>query len=175
MSKKKKWIIGILISLVIVAVAAAASFIVVRHRGELSWNKQARSAQTWEQKGGQQWGGKDNQPWRQIPRREMPGQAYYGMPHRPFGVFFPLGLIFGALFYLGLLTLVVLGVITLARNLRRPGQSTTLTGAAASSASALVSGTDASQVPVHNCQSCSRPVREDWSYCPYCGAAQSTQ
>jgi hypothetical protein len=116
---------------------------------------------------------KDKHPWSQIPRRGMPGQPYYGMPHRRFGGFFPLGLIFGSLFYLGLLTLVVLGVITLARNLRRPAQPAVLAGAGVSPASTLVSGAEASQAPVHNCPSCSRTVQEGWSYCPYCGATQS--
>jgi hypothetical protein len=175
MSKKMKWFVGILIGLVVVAVLMTAGFMAFDRWGRPRLEKQGRSAQTWEQKGDQKWEGKDNHPWNQIPRREMLAQPYYRTPHSRFGGFFPLGLIFGSLFYLGVLTLMVLGVIALIRHLRRPIQPAVLAGAAAASPeSTLVSEADASQAFIHSCSNCSRSVQEDWSHCPYCGTVQKT-
>ena len=73
-----------------------------------------------------------------------------------FGPFGGLGLLFMWLFPLGLLTLLVLGIIWLFRQVSSPA------GPAAAPP----------QVPAgRTCPNCGRPTQADWRVCPYCGQA----
>ncbi len=65
----------------------------------------------------------------------------------PFGWF---GMIFTWLFFIGFVTLTVLGVAWLVRT---------------------VGGGVNPAAPGHTCSSCGRGVQADWRNCPYCGAS----
>ena len=156
-----KWILGIVISLVVVVALAAIGFLVMSRWGGAGWMMDGRAGQFWD-------GGRAL-PWRGLPGREMPIHPNWRVPVLWFGGFSPLRMIAGGLIWLGLLALIVLGVLTLVRGLIRPPQPAivSVTETSPASASAPVSG----QVPSQACPNCQRPVQDDWNHCPYCGYA----
>ena len=77
-----------------------------------------------------------------------------------FGGRIPFAGIFGGLFCLGFLTLVVLGIVWLVRSRRNPKP----VEAAVVVAPAVVA--------VHPCKKCGQPVQEGWNNCPNCGKKQ---
>jgi hypothetical protein len=78
-----------------------------------------------------------------------------------FGRMMPFGGLFGGLISLGILVLIVLAIIWLAGNLRRPA---VLAAAPVAPVNPAVPA-----VPTHPCQKCGEPVQEDWKFCPHCG------
>jgi hypothetical protein len=109
MSKALKWILGILVVLVVAAVVVGVGFLAVSRWGGARWMMNARAFEPYE-------GGRV-QPWKDAPQYQMPMHPYWGMPMMGrgrfplgrFGGFFPLGLIFGALFWGAVVFFVVLG------------------------------------------------------------------
>jgi hypothetical protein len=131
MKKVWKWIIGIVIVLVILAAVAGA---VLMFRSHLLANVY------WGEPG---------------VRTRFPGMMPYAhgewggriFPMHSVGMM-PFGGLFGGLFSLGLLTLVVLGIVWLVRKL-------------------TVSNTPPTPVPT--CSHCGQPVQANWVACPHCG------
>ena len=141
-SRTAKWIIGILLSLVVLAVVVLGGLWL------LNWFGQGYGMM----------GPRGMMPF--FDGRQMP---FDGMrPYRgifPFGGFRILGLLAGGLACLGFLVLLVAGVIALARGTGRPSQpAVTPTSIAPQSPAAT-----------ETCPNCGRPVQADWSHCPYCG------
>lgn len=100
------------------------------------------------------YGGRAFQLWeggRVMPWHWMPMHPARGIPLGRFGAFFPWSPIFGGLIWLGVLVLVVMGALALARAIGRPDQPASAAVQAAS------------------CPNCGRPVQADWRLCPYCG------
>jgi hypothetical protein len=144
-----KWILGILIGLVLLAVVVAAGYFIFTQ-----WNV----------------AGVMMRPRVALPfegRRGVPLEPFRMMPYQRFGGFFPLRLIGSGLFCLGFLALIVLGAVALVRVLRQPRVAAVTPAPAA----APIQMPEAAQNPVatRNCSNCGKPVQEDWSHCPYCG------
>jgi hypothetical protein len=78
-----------------------------------------------------------------------------------FGRMMPFGGLFGGLVSLGILVLIVLAIIWLAGNLRRPA---VLAAAPVAPVNPVVPA-----VAAHPCEKCGEPVQEDWKFCPHCG------
>jgi uncharacterized membrane protein len=124
MSKTMKWILGIFIGLVVVAVVVGAGAMVFGRWGRQAYLGMGPNAQTWQQK--QVKPGNENEPGNlpsnQNPNWRMPMQRFNRMPYMLHCGFFPLGMIFGALFSLGILTLIVLSIIALLKYIIQPRQ-----------------------------------------------------
>jgi hypothetical protein len=139
MKKVWKWVIGIVVGLVIVAALVGAAFLV---RSHFVVNQVARleapglRIQRPEMMpfGHGEWGGRG---W----AMHSPGMMAYGRR-------MPFGGLFGGLFSLGLLALVVLGIIWLVRRLT----------ASKTPPAALLT-----------CRHCGKPILADWIACPNCG------
>ena len=166
MKTTTKWILGIVISLVILAALMAIGFLVISRWSGATWIIDGRASQLWDGGRAMPWRA---MPWRGIPGREMPMHPNWRSPTHWFGGFFPLRMLAGGLIWLGILALIVLGVLTLVRGLRRPQQAAIFSVPATSptSASAPVSA----QAPSNACPNCQRPVQGGWNHCPYCGSA----
>ncbi len=179
MSNVLKWILGILVVLVVVAVVVGVGFLVVSHWGASNWMMGARSFQPYDD-------GRVR-PWKDTPQFEMPMHPGWdtpfdrrgGFPLLRFGGFFPLGMIFGTLCWAGLVFFAVLGVISLIRG-RKNGKVQTAGDAYAAAAPAVpvtpkappavVGKVDETPEQVTaNCSNCGHEVQEEWSHCPYCG------
>jgi hypothetical protein len=81
-----------------------------------------------------------------------------------FGFFFPLGMIFGGLFWLAVIFLSVYGLISLFRGGRTPRQDVP-----SATPTARPAVETSSQAAALTCANCGRSIQEDWSHCPYCG------
>jgi hypothetical protein len=185
-SKALKWILGILGVLIVVAVVVGVGFLAVSHWGGTRWMMSARSFEPYE-------GGRVN-PWRNSPQFEMPMHPNWGMPMAPgtaghrgrfplgrFGGFFPLGLIFGALFWGAVVFFVVLGVIYLFRGRNKPqaqsvgsGYVAAATAVPATPQAPIVEETvstpaEAPAQEAATCPNCGQAVQAEWSHCPHCG------
>ncbi|MBE3040051.1 MAG: zinc ribbon domain-containing protein [Chloroflexi bacterium] len=140
MKKGWKWIIGIVLGLVILAVLMSVGFMV--RRNFHVYRAEALDSRGFSERGPgmMPYGGFGS-------HMRGPGMMGYGL--MPFGGFF------GGLFSLGFLALVVLGIIWLVRSLRTPKP---VEGSAAMAAAV-----------VNPCKKCGRPIQDDWKICPYCG------
>jgi hypothetical protein len=139
-----KWVIGIVIGLVVLAMIVGAAFLV---RAYLPLH--VVSAQAIPSTG---------QAPRQFDERGF-GMRGFGMPGpgmRTFGGhgfgmmgrgMLPFGGFFSGLFSLGFLALLVLGIVWLVRSLRTPKPVEA----------------------VQPCGNCGKPVQAEWRNCPYCG------
>lgn len=182
-----KWILGIVIGLLVVAVLVAAGIFFFSRWTYPAWSMESRMEQRFEgrqlpprQVNPPQGAPRQNNPPRADPRGEipyyhhmqpyhMPMYPYGGFDRRPFTRFFPLGLIFGSLLWLCFLALAIYGGIALVRNLRSPRQASETPAPAVA---APLEVEEAQPIPaMHACPSCERLVQEDWSHCPYCGAS----
>lgn len=151
MSKVAKWIFGILIGLLIVAVIGGVVYLAVSRWGSVHWMMDARSFRSWD----------DN---RDLPRFNMPMHPGSWFDYRWFTGFSLLRMLFGGLFWIGLITLSVIGVVSLLQ--RRKG---TQQPASAAAPAAQMPAPEASPVQPRTCANCTRTVQDDWSHCPYCG------
>jgi len=140
MKKVWKWIIGIVVGLVILAVLMGVGFMV--RSNCYVYRAEALDLRGFSERGPgmMPYGGFGSQ-------LRGPGMMGHGL--MPFGGFF------GGLFSLGFLALVVLGIIWLVRSLCTPKP---VEGSAAMPAAV-----------VNPCKKCGRPIQEDWKICPYCG------
>jgi hypothetical protein len=151
MKKTWKWIIGIVVGLIVLALIAGAVLMVLgRFQG---YRAEARN------------GVREPGEYALGPGR-MPFGGYGGHM-QGFGMMrsgmmrsgmMPFGGIFGGLFSLGVLTLIVLGIVWLVKSLRSPRPVEAVPAAPV--------------VMVHPCPKCGRPVQEDWNNCPSCGKKQ---
>ncbi len=131
MKTTTKWILVIVIGLVVVVALVAFGLLVVNRWGGAGWMMGGRAEQFWD-------GGR-TMPWGGLPGREMPMHPFWRVPIDRFGGYYPLRMIAGSLIWLGLLTLIVLGVISLVRGLTRPQQPANVSGSAASAPAVSVS------------------------------------
>jgi len=168
MSKTWKWIIGILIALVVLAVFVAVPFGMHQFAG--------RYARQFQEEGNQQGlndnvgpggqGGEYNSGTCLMRRGQGdfdefgPGMMRrgYGYPGGMMGGgfgFFHFGGLFMGLIGLAVLGLAVYGVVALFN--RRPAP--------------VVVPAPVSPVSTHTCANCGKPAQDEWKTCPYCGTS----
>ena len=163
-----KWIIGIVIVLVVLAVVVGGAFLLRSHM------MNAAGAVTRLNRPGTQLPGNQQPPAgnngngvRRFPGMMPFGNGGWGMRGMQaggfgmmgFGRMMPFGGFFGGLVSLGFLALIVLAIIWLVRNLRKPTAPV-----------AVVAGSPVvAAVATHPCQKCGEPVQEVWKFCPNCG------
>lgn len=174
MKKVWKWVIGVVVVLVILAVLVGGAFLlrshminvigvarVTRPGTQVPGNRQLPAPNNGTN-------GNNGNGIRRLPGM-MPfgngrwgGRGMYmgGAGMLGFGRMMPFGGLFGGLVLLGILALIVLAIIWLVRNLRKP-----IATAPVVAAGSLV----ITAVATHSCQKCSEPVQEDWKFCPHCG------
>ncbi len=163
-----KWIIGVAIVLVVLALVVGGVFLL---RSQFAATQRVvqllpRNNQT---------------PNNQNPNGTPPyyrGGPYTGpgfvMPYgrrgfpmmggRGFG-FFPWVGIIGFLFFAALVVLVVLLIVWLVRRNNRQAAMAAPMAATAVPPAAPATGT-------HACKNCGQPVQDNWKHCPYCGTEQ---
>jgi hypothetical protein len=143
-----KWVIGVVVGLVVLAVVIGAGFLVwsnmhVYHGvGQLNRGFEQRGP------GMMPYGGFGYQ-------LRGPGMMGYGL--------FPFGGLFGGLLMLGFLVLVILGIIWLVGRIRMSSP------AASSSATPTTTSEPMTSAVLAPCKKCGRSLQADWSVCPYCG------
>jgi hypothetical protein len=152
MSKTWKWIIGILIGLLVLAVIIAVPF----GMHQLAVNNGAQFSASGFERGfdrdhgpGMMGRGADNYYWHHGMMNQNPGFA--GPMAYGFG-FFAFG-IFRLIIPLAVLGLAIYGVIALFK--RRPASTVPAEAVPAA--------------PTHSCANCGKPAMDDWKNCPYCG------
>jgi len=142
-----KWIVGILATLLVLAILAGGAYLIYNRWFGDGDPIVARSFHAWED-------------GRSMPWRSMHPDTRLGFGNM--WVFSPLRLIFGGLVNLGLIALVVLGVVYLVRGLGRPaGPVAPAPAAQPAPAAAPAAGLV--------CPDCAQPLQADWKHCPNCG------
>jgi hypothetical protein len=140
MKKVWKWIIGIVLGLVILAILVGIGFMLF---GNFHFYRMAMQ-------------NSNNLP--QGYRNMMPSRGFgMRMPMMGFGMM-PFGGFFGSLLWLGFLVLAVLGIIELVKHLRTPKLAP----------GAVVQPATMPAVAVPVCKKCGKPIQSDWKVCPYC-------
>jgi hypothetical protein len=160
MKKVWKWILGILVGLVVIAVVLGAGYLVARRVAPAMWMRENRLLQRSEtlpalprQKAPGQ--NMPEQNWsRNFGRNDMPMQYYGRMGLRPFGGLLFFGRLVGGVFKLAILGLVIFLAVTLALRQKPVKQPV-----AASPA----------QAAMLSCPNCGHAVQADWKHCPNCG------
>ena len=141
-----KWIIGIVVGLIVMALLSGA---VIMVRGNFSVHKIiAVRVPGWPSQENDQRGFRG--PEDMMPGFGMRGYGMGGPGMMGYGRMEPLGGIFMGLISLGFLALLALGIVWLVRSLRTPKQAV-------------------AAVAMHDCPKCGQPVQEDWKNCPHCG------
>lgn len=139
MKKVWKWIIGIVIGLVVLAVLVSVGFAFRMHNSVVG----LRGMRGWDDGFGRGFG--------MMPFGRMHGGG--------FGMMGGLGMFFGGLLQLGFLVLLVLGIIWLVRKLRQPAAVTT----------PVTPVVVASVAPESSCGKCGYHIQAEWKVCPNCG------
>jgi len=140
-----KWVIGIVIGLIVVALVVGGVFLLRSHLPAIASIRVNRPVV-------QGYG-----PGRLPFRGAGPGNRGWNMGPRMMGFgMFPLGAIFAGLFGIGLLALLVLGIVWLA-------------GGFSNSKTVTTAPMQAAPAPMLTCKHCGKPVQADWRNCPYCG------
>jgi len=142
MKKVWKWIIGIFLGLIVLAVLIGIGFMVRA-------NFHGYRAEAFVPRGFSEHG-PEMMPYNEFgSHMRGPGMMGYSYGLMPLGGFI------GGLLSLGFLALVVLGIIWLVRRLSTPK---------------LVEAPATMPVAVATpCKKCGKPIQEDWKVCPYCG------
>jgi hypothetical protein len=162
MKRVFKWVIGILIGLVLIAVVLGAGYMVSRRFAGVSWMRENRLAQRGDFDQGTPWQNMPGQNMqRNFGRNAMPMYYYGGRGFRPFGGLMFIGRLVGGAFRLALLGLVIFFAVTLALRPRQTKQTAATSNAAPAA--------EATQAAVLNCPHCAREIQADWKHCPYCG------
>jgi hypothetical protein len=168
MKKVWKWIIGIVIVLVVLAVVVGGAFLLRSHMMNAAGLVTRINRAVPQVPGNRQLPGTNNGNGVRRSPGMMPfdnggfgmrGMRGFGM--MGFGGMMPFGGFFGGLVSLGFLALIVLAIIWLVRSLRKPLAPAAVAVAAASSVDPAVI--------THPCQKCGEPVNENWKFCPNCG------
>lgn len=146
MSTSTKWILGIGVSLVVIALLVSA--------GTLVFNN-------WYGHGGLMMPHMDPYYGRVTPTPwdEMPLHRDWGFPMTTGWMFPGLWTIGIGLFCLGVIALIILGIVALMRVINRP-------------AAPPVAPDVISPAATHACPNCERLVQAEWTYCPHCGQEQ---
>jgi hypothetical protein len=154
MRKVWKWIIGIVLGLVVIAVLMGVGFTMF---GLHAYRSEARLAPGFSQRGF------GMMPYGGFEHMRAPGMMGRGWS--------PLGGFFGGLVGLGFLVLVVLGIIWLVRSLLRPTAAASVPMAVASTPAAVSEPTPETMpgAVVNPCKRCGKPLQDDWKVCPHCG------
>jgi hypothetical protein len=150
MKKVWKWIIGIVLGLIVLAVLVGMGF--MAHANFRSYRFSDDGGQGFSQRGGP-----GMMPYGGFDHFRGPAGMGPGMMGRGFN---PLGGLIGGLFSLAFLALAVMGVIWLVNRLRTPKPVTVTPVAMPVQTPALI--TDP-------CKRCSYPLQADWKVCPNCG------
>jgi hypothetical protein len=150
MKKVWKWIIGIALGLILLAVLVGVGLLVRN-------NFHVYRAETLNP-----YGFSERGPW-MMPYGGFGHMRGHGM--MGFGMM-PFGGLFRGLLSLGFLALVVLGIIWLARSLRKPK---TFDAPAAVSAEPAELPPATPTAIVNPCKRCGRPLQDEWKVCPHCG------
>jgi hypothetical protein len=143
MKKVWKWIIGIVVGLVVLAVLVGVGF--MAHGNFRGYRTEAFDARGFSERGF------GMMPYGGFGHMRGPGMMNYG--RMPFGGFF------GGLLSLGFLALVVLGIIWLVRKLRSPKLVEVPAAMPAPVPAAIV----------NPCKKCGQPLQDEWKVCPHCG------
>lgn len=154
MKKSVKWMLGIVIGLLVVAVVVVAGYFVFGHLAS----------------GGFQVGSRFDRPWNDIPRNRMPMMPDWGTRSFRSGIFYPLGFLASCLLCLGVISLIVVGVIALVRNMSQPKTTVAQTVATPVAAPEVTPAPVAEPEPNPACPNCAQPVQPGWKHCPHCGA-----
>jgi hypothetical protein len=152
MKKIWKWVLGILVGLLVVALIGSVVYLAVSRGGGGPWMMGERSFRSW--------GGGDD-----LRRFTMPMHPGGWFNTRGFAGFFLLRMLFGGLFWVGLITLSVIGVVSLLRRRKGAQPQSSLPGAPA----AQMPAPEPSPAQPRTCANCAHTVQDDWSHCPYCG------
>ena len=165
-----KWVIGIVVVLVVLAVVVGGMFLLRNHMMNAAGLATRSTRPVPQVPGNGQLSGPNNGNGVQRFPGMMPfgngGWGARGMHMGGFGMFgfgrmMPFGGFFGGLVSLGLLALIVLAIIWLVGRLRKPAMVAAVPVAAVNpSVPAVVT---------QPCQKCGEPVQEDWKFCPHCG------
>ncbi len=120
MKKVLKWMLGILIGLVVIAVVLGAGYMLARRVSTVRWMRESRLAQRGDVEQGAPWQARPGQnkpgqnPLKNFRRNSMPMHYYGGMGFRPFGGLMLVGRLVGGVFRLAILGLVIFLAVTLA-------------------------------------------------------------
>jgi hypothetical protein len=166
-----KWLLGIFLGIIVVAVLAVGAFLVINR-----WHNAAGLVSF------RQYRFRENgrvMPWQNPPQPGSPlnPTPQYRMPMmRPFwgtrlGGLGPLAMFFLCAIGIGFLVLIVLGVVYLLS----PKKPVTVPVAAAVSPAMVPTAAQPTPAAIHTCPHCGRPVQDDWSHCPYCGGPLTGQ
>ncbi len=160
-----KWVIGIVIVLVVLALFAGGVWVLgnrfaAMHRIVQVGPRTLPSPNTPNTPNGQ------NPYYYGGPMMPYGGRGYPGMPMMRgrgfgFGILPIIGFI-AFLFFVGIIVLIVLGIIALVRNQSR-GAAVVPPAAATATAAAATT---------HPCSNCGQPVEDGFPYCPHCGTKQ---
>jgi hypothetical protein len=147
MKKVWKWIIGIVIGLLILITLAGAAFFV--RSNFFGYRLISRVEPGWHMRSFEM--NPNIKPDRDFRSPNIVPFNRQGLYNRGCGLmnvfgFMPFGNLFGWLFYLGLITLIVLGILWMIRNLRTPFPTVIL-----------------------KCEKCGGQIQPGWKNCPYCG------
>lgn len=162
MKKVWKWMLGILIGLVVIAIVLGAGFMLARRAGTIKWMRESRLAQRGNVEQGTPWKNKPGQNGpKNFGRNDMPMHYYGGMGFRPFGGLMLVGRLVGGVFRLAILGLVIFLAVTLALRQKQVKQSLP--------ANAAQPAAEFNEVAGMACPHCAREIQADWKHCPYCG------
>jgi hypothetical protein len=169
MKKVWKWIIGIVVVLVVLAVLVGGAFLLRNRMMNVAGFATSITRPVPQLPGNQQPpAGNNGNGVRRFPGMMPFGNGNYGGRGMymgggmlGFGRMNLFGGLFGGLISLGILVLIVLAIIWLVNNLRKPMAPAVVAVAAGSPVPPVVS--------THPCQKCGEPVQADWNFCPNCG------
>jgi hypothetical protein len=148
MKKVWKWVIGIVIGLIVLAVLVGVGFLVWGNLHVYRGVAQLNRGFSQRGPGMMPYGGFGYQ---------LRGPGMMGYRMIPFGGFF------GGLLMLGFLVLIVLGIIWLV------GRARTSTPIQSTAAVPAVNSEPIPAAVLNPCKKCGRPLQADWTVCPYCG------
>lgn len=160
MKKVWKWIIGIVIALIVIAALVVGGFFIWMHAGNYAGVARVVRPGTTMPGFGREpfnntWGGHGY-----IMRG--PGMMEFGRT----GIF---GGLFGGLIGIGLLALIIMGIIWLARSLRTPATAKATASEASVAAAASEVEESNLEASAQTCPKCGSPVQTDWKHCANCG------
>jgi hypothetical protein len=166
MKKVWKWVIGIVIVLVIVAALVVGGILLRNHFATMASIAKSQPGIQLPNDYGTRYPGMRpfrNDGWEMHGMRGPGWMGFSGM--------MLLGGLFRGLFSLGLLALVVLGIIWLARRLKQPAGTPTFSAPAAPTVVAVAEpiAPVASIVTANSCPKCGETLQEGWKHCPNCG------